>query len=259
MKTEPPYLTHPLLQATGLRHGFFTRQGGVSTAGYASLNAGLNSGDTPARVAENRKRAATALGFDPSRLAIQSQIHSAIVHSIKKTPDAGQQGDGLVTSQPGLACAVLTADCVPVLFADADAGVVAAAHAGWRGAVAGVLENTVAAMVTAGASPASIYAVLGPAIQQPSYQVGPELRDSVLAASALAEGFFITDEKAGHWRFDLPGYAASRLDAVGIRNAVLEQDTCSDSERFFSHRRSSLDRQSACGRLIAIIGISPEE
>ena len=239
-------LQSPLLP---VRHGFFTREGGVSAGPYASLNCSTSGADDPDAVAENRARVARALGTVPSMLLGLSQVHGADVVTVEAPwpPSAGPRADAAVTRQPGLALGIITADCAPVLLADAAAGVVGAVHAGWRSAVGGVLEATVAAMAALGAQPGRIAAVVGPCIRQSSYEVGPDLRD---AAGPPGGAFFQPGARAGHWQFDLPGYCAMRLGgcAVGAVDAATFADP-----RFWSHRRRTLAGGGPIGHQISAI------
>jgi len=240
----------------GIRHGFFTRQGGVSEGLYASLNCGLGSGDDLDRVAENRGRALARLGLPAERLATAYQVHSnrAALAETAWPADDRPRVDALVTRTPGLAVGILTADCVPVLFADREAGVVAAAHAGWRGALDGILEATLAVMERLGAGAKSTLAAVGPAIEQPSYEVGPEFPAPFLDQDAANREFFQAAPRAGHFLFDLKGYVARRLARAGVgRVDSLAADTCAESERFFSYRRSCLQGEGAYGRLLSAI------
>lgn len=232
-------------------HGFFTRDGGVSRGPYASLNCGRGA-DDPQAVAENRARAARALGAAPAALRMVRQVHGARVAHITDhaAPDAADEADAMVTAHPGVALGIVTADCAPVLFVDRRRRVVGAAHAGWRGACAGVLEATVAAMRDLGA--AAIEAAIGPCIHQQSYEVRVDLRDAVTAGDPDDARFF-TEGRPGHWQFDLPGYCAARLEAVGVRPVVTEFDTCADPERFFSHRWRTVNGQGPGGHQISII------
>jgi len=247
------------LKLKGVRHGFLTREGGVSTGIYASLNCGPGSNDLPANVRENRSRAVDMVGLGRAPLVTCSQIHSADVVRVVAPWDTASapKADALVTDQPGLALGVLTADCAPVLFADANAAIVGAAHAGWKGAVGGVVESTVAAMVELGATPDTIHAAVGPCIAQASYEVGPELRTAVLTVSAWAEELFIaSSDTAGHFRFDLPGYVAGRLTRLNLgRVEILGFDTYSDSQHFFSYRRTTHLSGGDYGRELSLIGL----
>jgi polyphenol oxidase len=235
-------------------HGFFTRRGGVSGGPYASLNCSLSSQDARDAVLENRARAARAIAADPAGLLGLMQVHSADVVRVTAPwhPGEGPRADAMVTDRPELALGIITADCVPVLFADAQAGVVGAAHAGWRGAVAGVLEATLAAMAELGAR--NVTAAIGPCIHQPSYEVGADLRDAVLARSTADGAFFAPGKREQHWQFDLPGYCAARLAAAGVVAIdALGIDTLTDEARFFSHRRRTLNGGGPIGHQISAI------
>jgi YfiH family protein len=236
----------PLLAA---KHRFFGRNGGVSTGLYASLNCSFTS-DDPANVRENRARVAREMGVARENLLGCKQVHGIDV-AIVREPWAegdGPAADALVSIVPGLALGVITADCAPVLFYGD--GVCGAAHAGWRGAVAGVLEATLEAMRALGAT--QIHAVIGPCIQQPSYEVGADMRDAVLAAGRNAARFFSAG-RPGHWWFDLPGYCAARLTAAGATAESLGLDTCALEQEFFSHRRRTLRGETALGHQISVI------
>ncbi len=251
----PPTLRSPLLPRT---HAFLTREGGVSEGPYASLNCSLSGGDDPARVRENRARAARAAGAEPAALLGLTQVHGADVVAVTDgwAPGQGPRADAMVTDRRGPALGIVTADCAPVLFADAAAGVVGAAHAGWRSALSGVLENTIAAMRALGAG--RIAAAVGPCIAQPSYEVGSDLRDAVLSRTPDDATFF-GPGRPGHWWFDLSGYCAARLRAAGADVEVLAADTCAEAGRFFSHRRRTLAGGGPIGHQIAIITIPHEE
>jgi YfiH family protein len=238
-------------------HGFFTRAGGVSEGPFASLNCSLSGQDSREAVLENRARAARAIGAAPDRLVGLTQIHGADVVAVE-TPwaaGAGPRGDAAVTDRRGIALGIVTADCAPVLFADAEAGVIGAAHAGWRGAVGGVLEATVAAMARLGAEPGRIVAAVGPCIGQASYEVAADLRDAVLAHDPADARFFADGVRAGRWQFDLAGYCVARLAATGVRAVALGADTMADPDRFFSHRRRTLAGGGAIGHQISVIGL----
>jgi polyphenol oxidase len=224
-------------------HGFFTRRGGVSVGAFASLNCSLSSPDDPDAVLENRARAARSLAIDPANLLGLTQVHGNRVVTVTQPwrPGQGEQADAMVTDRPGLGLGIVTADCAPVLFADTAGNVVGAAHAGWRGAVMGVLEATVAAMTALGAEPGRIVAAIGPCIARASYEVGPDLRDSVLARSAADSAFFAPGQREDRWQFDLAGYCAARLRAAGVGHVIVTGiDTLADADRFFSHRRRTL-------------------
>jgi purine-nucleoside/S-methyl-5'-thioadenosine phosphorylase / adenosine deaminase len=235
----------------GIRHGFFTRMGGVSRGCYESLNGGVGSDDAPADVAENRARMAAAVGVLPDRLISAYQIHSPVVVTVDKPwdPNARPKADAIVTRTSGLAIAVSTADCGPILFADAKAGVIGAAHAGWRGALSGVAEATIAAMERCGADRSRIVAALGPMIRQQNYEVGPEFVAQFTAADPSNERFFESATRAGHALFDLAGYVAARLARAGIGQIDdLGRCTYAEPETFFSYRRSVHRREPDYGR-----------
>lgn len=250
------------LTADSLRvpHGFFTRQGGVSDGPYASLNCSLSSGDARAAVLANRARAAKTIGARPDRLVGLMQVHGAQVIEVTEpwAPGNGPRGDALVTTRPDIALGVITADCAPILLADTAAGVVGAAHAGWRGAVAGVIEAVVAAMARLGAVPDRITAAIGPCIGQDSYEVGTDLHQQVLRRDARDGRFFARGRSDERWQFDLAGYCAARLAAAGVTAvAALRVDTASDEARFFSHRRRTLAGGGPIGHQISIVARDP--
>lgn len=250
------FLSDPALD--GLPHGFFTRRGGVSRGGFASLNCSLSGRDDPEAVATNRARAMDALGLPGRALSGAHQVHGTAVATVTAPipVEARPPADALVTNRPGLALGVVTADCGPVLLADRRAGVVGAAHAGWRGAVAGMLEATLDAMERLGARRQDIAAVVGPCIRQPSYEVGADLRDAVLAHDPAGSRFFAGGERPGHWQFDLAGYCAARLRAAGAGTvAVVEADTLADADRFFSHRRRTLAGEGPIGHQLSAIAL----
>jgi len=225
-------------------HGFFTRRGGVSTGPYASLNCSLSSQDDRGAVLENRARVARLLLVDPSRMLGLTQVHGTVVVTVTEPWDPGQgaRADAMVTDRRDIALGIVTADCAPVLLVDPTRNIVGAAHAGWRGAVAGVLEATVAAMTALGAATDRVVAAIGPCIRQRSYEVGANLRDAVLARSADDMVFFVPGRGGGRWQFDLPAYCAARLRSAGVaRVTVTGFDTMTDEDRFFSHRRRTLD------------------
>jgi len=253
-------ITLDILDDSGkVRHGFFTREGGVSEGVYASLNCGFGSGDDPAKVARNRAIAAEALGLAEDRLVTCYQIHSATVLTVD-TPwrrEESPRADGLATDRPGIALGVLAADCAPVLFADPEAGVIGAAHGGWRGALGGVMEATVAAMTALGAQPVRIRAGIGPCIAQESYEVGPEFPGRFAEIDPASDAFFMPAARPEHFRFDLPGYIAHRLARLGL-GAVADAacDTAADPARFFSYRRAWLTGERDYGRALAAIALT---
>ncbi len=258
MSDTAEFLTHDAL--AGVAHGFFTRRGGVSAGAFGTLNCSLNGRDAPALVAENRARAMRALGVAPGALFGLHQVHGAAVAVLDEAgwPEADRpQADGIVTRRRGVALGIVTADCGPVLFADAAAGVIGACHAGWRGAVLGVLEATVDAMTMLGARTDQVVAVLGPCIHQPSYEVGADLRDQVLARDAADACFFAPCVHAAKWQFDLPGYSLARLRALGLRAvASLGADTYADAGRFFSYRRATHDGTLPIGHQLSAIALT---
>jgi polyphenol oxidase len=251
-----PLHAHTLATLSGIRHAFFTRAGGVSDGIYASLNAGVGSNDDPGHVAENRALMAAAMGVAPERFLTCYQIHSpdVVVAAEPWTAEARPRADAIVTTVPGLAIGVSTADCGPVLFADAQARVIGAAHAGWRGALAGVTDQTIAAMEKLGASRQRIVAALGPMIRQKNYETGADLRDRFVAADPANGRFFRPGERDGHFMFDLAGYVAARLAAAGV-GAIEDVDACTyaDAEKFFSYRRMTHRGEADYGRHVNAI------
>jgi YfiH family protein len=242
----------------GLAHGFFTRRGGVSSGGFAALNCSLSGRDDPDAVQENRRRAADALGLPAPALAGLTQVHGAAV-AVLDTPwpqHERPRADALVTRRPGLALGIVTADCAPVLFADAEAGVIGAAHAGWRGALGGVLEATIAAMAALGARPGRIVTAIGPCIRQPSYEVAADLRDAVLARDPADARFFADGARDDRWQFDLAGYCAARLAAAGVAVEVTPHDTLPATDAFFSHRRNTLAGGGPIGHQLSAIALA---
>ena len=254
-------LTHPALTAAdGISHGFFTRQGGVSGGIYASLNCGVGSRDEPAAVRENRTRVAAALGAPATEPATPYQVHGTAVTVAEAawSSDDRPRADAIVADRPGVAIAVGTADCGPVLLADPHARVIGAAHAGWRGAVAGVTEAAVAAMEDLGADRTRIVAVLGPAISQPNYEVGEDMRVAVLDADPSATDRFVASDRDDRYRFDLPGYIVSRLGRAGVHQvAALDRCTYAEPELFFSYRRATHRGEPDYGRMLAGIALAP--
>lgn len=242
-------ITHESLAA---RHGFFTRQGGASSGVFKGLNCGQSSSDQREAVALNRARVAQAMGVAPDHLIGVHQIHSADVVTVDDPAAPRPQADALVTSRPGLALAVLTADCQPVLFADADAGVIGAAHAGWKGALTGVLEATIDAMEALGARRDTITAVIGPTISRAAYEVGPDFPEPFLAQDPRNSRFFCPG-KDGHHHFDLPAYGLNRLRSAGVRAAWTGHCTYGAPDLFFSYRRSTHRKEADYGRLISTI------
>jgi polyphenol oxidase len=268
---HPPFTTAPVLTGfDGLSHGFFGRRGGVSggdydslhaggrhqgeTGGiYSSLNAGEGSGDAPRNIAENRARISGAIG---ARWLLSCyQVHSADVVRVTGPWTERPKADAMVTDRPGLGLCVLSADCTPVLFADPEAGIIGAAHAGWKGAVGGVLLRTLDAMEALGAERSRIRAAIGPTIGQASYEVGPEFRDTFLAADAGSADLFIPG-KSDRYHFDLPGFCLRQLQDAGVGAAEnLGLDTCAMEEIYFSNRRRNLRGEADYGRNASVIAI----
>ena len=246
-------LTHDSL--TPFRHGFFTRKGGASSGIFAGLNCGTGSSDQSEIVAINRARVADALEVQNDKLLGVHQVHSADVATVDAPHDPKPKADALVTATPGRALAILTADCMPVLFADPEARVIGAAHAGWKGAKAGVLEATIDAMQSLGALRARISAVIGPSISQSAYEVGPEFHDQFVADTPVNDRYF-TAGAGDRQHFDLIAYGLARLQATGIGTAAWTGHcTYSDPERFFSYRLSVHEKQPDYGRLISAISL----
>jgi polyphenol oxidase len=251
-----PFLTSESLRIPGVAHGFFTRLGGTSQGVYASLNGGVGSRDAPEAVSENRARIAAALGAAPERLAVPFQIHSpdAVAITAPWPPSARPQCDALVTATPGLALGVTGADCGMILFADERARVIGAAHAGWKGALTGVVEATVTAMEGLGATRSDVVAALGPCIGPRSYEVGPEFVAAFAKVGDDTARYFTPSRRHGHSMFNLNAYIAERAARAGVgRFEDLDLDTYSDERRFFSYRRATHRKEPDYGRLLSAI------
>jgi YfiH family protein len=248
-----------LLEALpGIRHGFFTREGGISTGVYASLNGGTGSEDKPELVSENRARMATALGCTPQNFLTAYQIHSpnVVVAEAPWPQDQRPRADAIVTRVPGLAIGISTADCGPILFADPQARIIGAAHSGWRGALTGVIEATVAAMEKIGAQRSRIVAAIGPMIRQKNYEVGDELVAKFTEADAANKSFFVPASRSGHAMFDLAGYVGTRLKQAGVAYDDLGLCTYEEPTRFYSYRRMTHLNEPDYGRHINAIVLS---
>ena len=260
MTAALPVLTSPLLdRLEGVRHAFFTRRGGVSQGLYASLNVGRGSRDDPTAVAENRRRAAAHFGQPVERLLACYQVHSARA-VIAEAPwgEDRHETDGVATRAPGLVCSALSADCAPILFADPQARVVASAHAGWRGALGGIVAETVAKMVELGAEPARITAVVGPCIAPGSYEVGEDFLRTFRDQAPEAERFFAPGATPAKRQFDLPGFVLDRLARAGVSQAAwVAHDTCAEEDAFFSNRRAVRRGEGDYGRLLSAIMLEP--
>ncbi len=254
-KTALPVITSSLLAKAGVRHAFFTRAGGVSGGLYASLNVGSGSADAPEHVAENRRRAATHFGSPVEALNTCHQVHSARAEIATRPWGADRpEADGVVTAIPGLICGALAADCAPILLADPEARVVATAHAGWKGALTGVVEDTVTKMVNLGARRDRLLAAVGPCIGQASYEVGLEFLDRFTAADGANAIFFSPGATAEKRQFDLPAFVLAKLAAAGVEQAHwVERDTCAEAEHFFSNRRAFQRGEADYGRLLSAI------
>ncbi len=254
--TAAPFLTHPKLELAGVRHAFFTRNGGVSTGIYDSLNLGLGSRDDPDHVGENRRRAAAVFGLGPEALLTCFQIHSPIVVTVPFDGPA-PEADGVATAAPGLICGALSADCAPILMADPQARVVAAVHAGWKGALGGAAEAGVAAMLALGARADRIVAVVGPCIGPRSYEVGMDFLDRFGAEDPGSTRFFRLGVTADKRLFDLPAYVLDRLARAGIEGAEwIGRDTCTEEAAFFSNRRAVKREEGDYGRLLSAIALT---
>lgn len=253
-------LTHELLDDESVAHGFFTKNGGVSTGLYSSLNCGVGSQDKTENVIENRARVAATLDTKPEKLLTLHQIHSDKCIFIDEPYDAVNnrpQADALVTDKPGLMIGILTADCGPVLFSGktkAGRPIIGAAHAGWGGALKGILEGTIACMEERGLDKATLKAVVGPCIGPRSYEVSDSFRDPFLLQDMKNGRFFVPAERAGHLMFDLPAYSQRRLFLAGVPEIkVLGRDTCAEEAAFFSYRRSTQRSESDYGRQVSAI------
>jgi hypothetical protein len=251
------HLTTNLEKIPWLRHGFFTRLGGVSEGLYASLNCGQKTDDKLANVRANRARAATALGLPPEQLVIAKQVHGAKIVTVTKpwSIDTAPEGDGMVSAASGIVLGILTADCAPVLLAAKKERIIGACHAGWKGAVGGVLEATVAAMQKLGAKPENIQAALGPCIGPQSYEVKEDFAEVFLAQDKSNAQFFGEGARSGHLIFNLPGYVTHRLGLTGVKTIFdTKQDTLTN-EAFFSNRRAFLKGEKGFGLQVSVIGM----
>jgi YfiH family protein len=255
--TDLPVLTSKLLDVPGVRHAFFTRQGGVSEGLYESLNVGAGSNDDPIHIAENRRRAAHFLGGE---LVTAYQVHSATALVADGAWPAGPpQADAVVTATPGVVCGALAADCAPILMADPQARVVAAVHAGWQGALTGVAEAAVARMVGLGADRNRIVAAIGPCIGPASYEVGLEYVARFTHFDRANQQFFSSGATPDKRQFDLPGFVLHRLREAGVsRCEWIRRDTCAEEDLFFSNRRAFRRGEPDYGRLLSAIVLAPQ-
>lgn len=240
----------------GVRHGFFGRRGGVSTGAFASLNMSESTGDGPHLVARNRASAVETIGFSSNSLAVARQVHSTTVITLSRPPSADErsEADAMVSNVPGLVLGILTADCAPIVLADPEAGVIGAAHAGWKGAVGGIAEATVDAMIQLGARRARIVAAIGPTISLQNYEVGPQFAADLLARHGRAADH-IARPAGDREHFDLPGFIVDRLEDAGV-GYITDLGICTyaEPEHYFSHRRATHEG-TATGRQIALIGL----
>lgn len=242
-------------KAQGIRHGYFTRIGGISNGIYRGLNTGIGSSDNPQSVRENRRRVAEWMGVPDTHLLSPYQIHSPDVVIAREPFGERPRVDAIVTDRPGLAVGTSSADCGPVLFADAEARVIGAAHAGWKGALTGVLENTVTAMESLGARRENIVAVLGPSIGPDNYEVGAEFVARFIEADARNRDYFAPSANAGHAMFDLNRYTVDRLKQAGVMAAALNRCTYAEEDLFYSYRRTTHRREPDYGRQISAIAL----
>ncbi len=256
MTTLDP-ITAPQLTLPGLKHGFFTRTGGASAGIFSSLNLGRGSSDRAEDVSENRRRVAAHFGRPESALTIAYQVHSdRALRADQPWGDTRPEGDAVVTATSGLICGALAADCAPILLADPQARVVAAAHAGWRGALGGIAERTVEAMCELGARPDQLIAVIGPCIGPESYEVGPEFVEQFVARTSSYRAFFTVVPNSDRFLFDLPAFVLGRLRQAGVTNCTwIGADTCADETRFFSNRRAFKAGEPDFGRLVSAIAL----
>jgi len=258
-ETTPPLRSDLLSATVGLRHGFFSRHGGVSDGLYESLNCGFGSSDDPAHVAINRERALMALDAQPGSLVTAYQVHSPVAVCVEQLWEEGDapKADALVTDRPGLTLGILTADCAPILLVDETSGVIGAAHAGWRGALTGILEATIEAMTNLGAQRSKIAAAIGPCIGFDSYEVGQEFPGPFLAENKADAVYFQDAPRPDHFLFDLAGYVARRLHDAGISGVDrLACDTFADEASFFSYRRALHRTEEDYGRLLSAISLA---
>lgn len=259
--SDIPYISMASFAADGIAHGFFGRKGGVSNGIFAGLNCGPGSGDNPENVKTNRALVAKVLGGMPENLLSLYQIHSGTCLGVSEPwKNDRPQADGMVTDKPGVMLAILTADCAPVLFCGQTKEgkkIIGAAHAGWRGAVGGILESTVAKMIKEyGALPESIRAAIGPCIHKKSYEVSDEFYQTFMKQDPENERFFQNARKAGHFMFDLAGYCAARLAAFGVRHVqIAEKDTYADEASYFSFRRATHRGEADYGRQVSVVMI----
>lgn len=256
--TKPDPIRAQALENERTSHGFFTRSGGTSKGIYLGLNVGLGSDDERASVLENRRRVAQAMGVGEERFVTVYQVHSCDVIEVTKPwgNDERPRLDAMVSKTPGLAIGVMTADCGPVLFQDAQNGVIGAAHAGWKGATSGILENTISAMEALGAKRETITTVLGPTISRENYEVGSEFVENVISLDSKNDVYFTPSSNEGHAMFDLPGYIVDRLKASGVQASWTGNCTYREEDRFFSYRRKTHRNEADYGRQVSVIKLN---
>jgi len=253
-------ITSEILISKDIRHSFFTRSGGISSGIYASLNCGAGSDDTPTNVVENKSRAMAMLDLPASALRTLYQVHSADVISVDESTDftTAIKADAMVSTTPGIALGILTADCVPILFADSKNKVIGAAHSGWKGSLGAIGKNVIEAMIKLGAERSEINVAIGPSIQQPSYEVGPDFPNPFLEKDPELRRFFIPSKKEGHWMFDLTGFVQDQISTQNIGKIDrLPNDTYQQEQEFFSYRRMCHRGESDYGRQLSAIALSP--
>lgn len=251
-------ITSDILEHPNIAHGFMTRDGGISDGIYKGLNCGAGSDDDPANVIENKSRAMALLSLPASALRTLYQVHSADVVKVDKKTDFSSpiKADAMVTKTPGIALGILTADCVPILFADTEAAVIGAAHSGWKGSLGNIARHVLTAMEELGASKSNIQVAIGPSIQQPSYEVGPDFPAPFLEQDKELGCFFIPSKKEGHWMFDLTGFVQQRIAAEGITQIErLMSDTYTDPRQFYSYRRMCHLGEADYGRQLSAIAL----
>jgi YfiH family protein len=254
MTNLTPVLASELESLPGIQHAFFTREGGVSKGIYEGLNAGLGSGDEPTHVIENRNRIAAYLAVREHDIASPFQIHSPdTIVTRQAWREDRPKADGVATNIRGLALGIVTADCGPVLFADTDAGVIGACHAGWKGAVGGVMESTIAQMETLGAKRKNITAVLGPCISQENYEVGPDFPEPFLELDSANKRYFVPSKKPDHHMFDLTGYIVDRLAKTDVQSGTVARCTYAEEDNFYSYRRTTHRNEPDYGRQLSAI------
>jgi len=260
--TTPHFLTSPVFEkGNGIRHGFLTRAGGVSTGLYRGLNCGLGSRDVPEKVIENRSRALKMLKLDHTTLVTCYQVHSPEAVDVRDpwTSENAPEADGMVSTNPKVALGILTADCAPVLFADPDNGVVGAAHAGWKGALGGITDKVIEMMVSKGAVRENVAAAVGPTISQASYEVGAEFQARFADVDPANTQYFTAGRQEDKFQFDLPAYVADRLRQAGLSKiSVSDRDTCAEEAIFFSYRRSVHNEENDYGRGLSVIALAPK-